>query len=416
MRNTPNITVNIEGGQIVARNGCGIILRIIQIDAIEAVGYMTTEADPILCDYYYLINANSCTFIFPIVEINGVLATIHHLEVTLPGYDTRSSMANSTHLGTTTVWPNSMAGRPFPFHTRVCESYLVSCSHSIWISKMALLASRIKALIALFVLALMAIMVLLCLPKKGKRSGEERYAALAPVPRDSVQTSGKCPAPTESQADLSLPFSESLPSHPSIPAVPAEAASALAERPSPDASEVDRRQAASDKNQRMDELLDLPSIPADYVATMVALFRDGTQDIPTRAFAVQHIGLYAQALHRSGTYDAGSGDARLCRTALLDAAGETGTIVAAAAFRALSDLAGFDSHIEACRLDEMLVSCAGDDAASTAARVMAAQLCGERAIASSRASLGHILDDPSAPVPLRKAAQWSLSRLEKDSP
>ena len=47
---------------------------------------------------------------------------------------------------------------------------------------------------------------------------------------------------------------------------------------------------------------------------------------------------------------------------------------------------------------------------------MAAQLCGERAIASSRASLGHILDDPSAPVPLRKAAQWSLSSLEKDSP
>ena len=220
-----------------------------------------------------------------------------------------------------------------------------------------------------------------------------------------------------SPAAVSLPLSESRPSlHAANPVVPAEAASAFAERPSPRATAQERRQAASDKNQRMDELLDLPSIPADYGATMVALYRDDTQDVLTRDFAVQHIGLYAQALHRAGSYDAGSDDARLCRTALLDAAGETGTIVAAAAFRALSDLAGFDSHIEAGRLDEMLVSCAGDGAASTAARVMAVQLCGERAIASSRASLGHILDDPSAPVPLRKAAQWSLSRLEKDSP
>ena len=169
-------------------------------------------------------------------------------------------------------------------------------------------------------------------------------------------------------------------------------------------------------NQLMDELLALPVIPADYGETMVALYRDGTQDILTRDFAVQHIGLYAQALNRSGAYDPDSDDARQCRTALLDAAGETRTIIAAAAFRALSDVSAFDPHIDGKRLDAMLVSCASDTEAAPAARVMAAQLCGERGVVSSRAMLEEVLSDAAAPAPLRRAAKWSLSRLSGDSP
>ena len=74
--------------------------------------------------------------------------------------------------------------------------------------------------------------------------------------------------------------------------------------------------AASDKNQVMDELLNQDQIPADYGTQMVTLFRDKGQDVLTRDFAVQHIGLYAQALNRRGVYDPESADSRSLRVAL----------------------------------------------------------------------------------------------------
>ena len=74
--------------------------------------------------------------------------------------------------------------------------------------------------------------------------------------------------------------------------------------------------AASDKNQVMDELLNQPDIPSDYGETMVSLYRDRGQDVLTRDFAVQHIGLYAQALQRRGVYDPASAAARSLRVAL----------------------------------------------------------------------------------------------------
>ena len=175
----------------------------------------------------------------------------------------------------------------------------------------------------------------------------------------------------------------------------------------------------SELNQLMDELLDRPVIPADYGATMVALYRDRTQDDITRDFAVQHIGLYAQALNRSGAYDPDSEDARLCRDALLAATAETKTIIAAAAFRALSDVSAFDPYIDGKRLDAILVSCVGDASASSAARIMAIQLCGERRVSSALPALKGILDDATAPIPHRHAAKWALSRLTRltgDSP
>ena len=75
-------------------------------------------------------------------------------------------------------------------------------------------------------------------------------------------------------------------------------------------------QTASDKNQVMDELLNQDQIPDDYGTQMVALFRDKGQDVLTRDFAVQHIGLYAQALNRRGAYDPESAAARSLRVAL----------------------------------------------------------------------------------------------------
>ena len=99
----------------------------------------------------------------------------------------------------------------------------------------------------------------------------------------------------------------------------------------------------------------------------------------------------------------------MLRSALEDAADETGTIVAAAAFRAFADMSAFDARIDVRRLDARLVSCLGDATASPAARVMAAQLCGERRLASARSHLDALAADTSQPDPLRHAAAWALS-------
>lgn len=200
--------------------------------------------------------------------------------------------------------------------------------------------------------------------------------------------------------------------HPSAP-IPNESHAELRKvAPADDGREQEARRLASEKNQVMDELLARPDIPSDYGAEMVALYRDRTQDVYTRDFAVQHIGLYAETLNRRGTYDPASREAGELRRALWDASGETGTIIATAAFRALADLTGFDPKINARRLDSRLVSCVGDASASSAARVMAVQLCGERGIAASRPLLTRLLSGAATPVPLRKAADWSLRALD----
>ena len=200
--------------------------------------------------------------------------------------------------------------------------------------------------------------------------------------------------------------------HPSVPLHNESRAELRKHAHAGSSREQEARSLASEKNQVMDELLARPDIPSDYGAEMVALYRDRTQDVYTRDFAVQHIGLYAEMLNRRGTYDPASREAGELRRALWDASGETGTIVATAAFRALADLAAFDPKVDARRLDSRLVSCAGDASASSAARVMAVQLCGERGIAASRPLLRRVFSDAATPIPLKKAAEWSLRALD----
>ena len=168
---------------------------------------------------------------------------------------------------------------------------------------------------------------------------------------------------------------------------------------------------ASEKNQVMDELLNQPQIPSDYGDVMVELYRDKSQDVLTRDFAVQHIGLYAQALARRGEYDADAAESRKLRAALFDAAAETRTIVAAAAFRALADMSEFDQRVDANRLDSLLAVCAADSFSDPASRSMAVQLCGERRARSSRPALESIRSDPTAPEILRRSANYSLALI-----
>ena len=168
---------------------------------------------------------------------------------------------------------------------------------------------------------------------------------------------------------------------------------------------------ASEKNQVMDELLNQQQIPSDYGDVMIGLYRDKSQDVLTRDFAVQHIGLYAQALARRGGYDADAAESRKLRAALFDAAGETRSIVAAAAFRALADMSEFDSRVDARRLDALISRCAADSSSAPAARAMAVQLCGERRVTAASSALQSILDDGSAPEVLRNSARCALDSI-----
>ena len=169
---------------------------------------------------------------------------------------------------------------------------------------------------------------------------------------------------------------------------------------------------ASEKNQIMDKLLNQPQVPSDYADVMIGLYRDKSQDVLTRDFAVQHIGLYAQALNRRGEYDAASAESQKLRLALFDAAGETRTIVAAAAFRALSDMSAFDSRIDAGRLDSLLAACTADASSDPASRAMAVQLCGERRVRPSRPALEAISGIPSIPAVLRLSARRALALID----
>ena len=199
--------------------------------------------------------------------------------------------------------------------------------------------------------------------------------------------------------------------------VPTVAKEMLRSVPKPEtdsaSSSPDIVRLAAEKSQLMDALLNEEPIPSDYGWVMVDLFRDQGQDVYTRDFAVQHIGLYAEALHRRGAYDPSSPEASHLRKALDAAADETRTIVAAAAFRALDDLAAFDPHVDARRLEARLVTCAADAAAAPAARVMAVQLCGERKVVSSRSLLKRLADDPKENAVVRKSAACALRALEE---
>ena len=174
------------------------------------------------------------------------------------------------------------------------------------------------------------------------------------------------------------------------------------------ASKADVVRLAAEKSQAMDDLLNAEPIPSDYGRVMVDLFRDRSRDVYTRDFAVQHIGLYAEALHRRGAYDPTSPEAAQMRRALDAAADETDAIVAAAAFRALDDLSAFDPHVEARRFEARLLSCAADASAAPAARVMAVQLCGERGVASSRSLLKRLADEPGENAVVRRSAARAL--------
>ena len=110
----------LDGNKVVFKECEGVIMgehknlsRVIEIDKIDAVGYMTFESNPVLYDFFFLFNSEDVTYMIP-TEWPHVHEVIVLLEKTLPGYNTCIEIANSIHYTTLAVWPPSLAGGKFP--------------------------------------------------------------------------------------------------------------------------------------------------------------------------------------------------------------------------------------------------------------------------------------------------------------
>ena len=182
-------------------------------------------------------------------------------------------------------------------------------------------------------------------------------------------------------------------------------------RPLRDFKGMDAPSVASVKNQVMDRLLEQKTIPADYGAEMIGLYRNRANDTLLRNFAVQHLELYAGAMAVRGGYDAASDEALKIRAAMDAASRETESSIGGAALLALERLSRLDAQVDRTALATRAAACAANATADLQSRIAAVQVCGEMRIKTSAATLRALADDPAANTVLRLAARHSLSRL-----
>jgi hypothetical protein len=106
---------------------------------------------------------------------------------------------------------------------------------------------------------------------------------------------------------------------------------------------MDAPSVASLKNQVMDRLLEQKTLPDDYGAEMIGLYRNRANDTLLRNFAVQHLDLYTGAQAVRGGYDGTSDEALKIRAALDAASRETDSSIGGAALLALDRLSRLDA-------------------------------------------------------------------------
>ena len=175
--------------------------------------------------------------------------------------------------------------------------------------------------------------------------------------------------------------------------------------------DMDAPSVASLKNQVMDKLLEQQSLPADYGAEMIGLYRNRANDELLRNFAVQHLELYAGTLAVRGGYDAASDQALKIRSALDAASRETDSSIGGAALLGLERLSRLDAKIDRSALATRAAACAANASSDLQTRIAAIQVCGEMRIKTSAATLRALADDPAANTVLRLSARHSLSLL-----
>ena len=168
---------------------------------------------------------------------------------------------------------------------------------------------------------------------------------------------------------------------------------------------------ASELNQVMDALLDRAEIPGDYVEVMCAIARDRRHGEQMRAFALQHLGLWARERKVRGGYDPAAADAVRVRHALRSALGETATPIGGVALLALDGLARVDSRIDAVELADKAVRILSDPNAHVQTRLAAIGFCGAHRVKAAEADLRRLVSAAGATVAERRAAERALAEL-----
>ena len=169
---------------------------------------------------------------------------------------------------------------------------------------------------------------------------------------------------------------------------------------------------ASDINNAMDRELEAADIPADFGERMEALFRNKSVDEMVRNFAVQHLERFAQERTVRGTWDIDSEEAAKIRAALENAALEVDNSIGGTAMLALARLSEIDPHVDRRRLSSRSASLVANPSTRLSTRIAAAQLCGLLRVHSALPALRSLSSDPSAPTPLRLAAEHATEEIE----
>lgn len=170
---------------------------------------------------------------------------------------------------------------------------------------------------------------------------------------------------------------------------------------------------ASLKNQVMEKLLEQQTLPPDYGTEMIGLYRNRSNDMLLRNFAVQHLDRYAGALEIRGGYDATSSDAAKIRSAMDAASRETESSIGGTALLGMERLSKLDSKIDRAAIASRAATCAANASTHLQTRIAAVQLCGTMQIKSSANTLRSLANDPAANTVLRLSAKHSLSLLSE---
>jgi hypothetical protein len=149
-------------------------------------------------------------------------------------------------------------------------------------------------------------------------------------------------------------------------------------------------------NEIQDVLQEQKEPPPDFTETLLAVYRDRTQDEVIRDYTVQHLGTWYER----------APDKRPIRDALWEATGETQSSVAGTALLALSNISDSDRD----RLAQTALQIAMDEQSGVAARITALQICAQLGVREA-APIARELAQLASPVSLRVSAIATLGAL-----
>jgi hypothetical protein len=153
------------------------------------------------------------------------------------------------------------------------------------------------------------------------------------------------------------------------------------------------------RNEIMDRLVEVETLPPGVADVLIAVYRDPAQDIVSRDYAVQHMA----PAHERAT----AGDQRKLQATLWQATGETDSSIAGTALLALLYASANSPSIDQEQIARTALRLATDGRCGELARITAVQVCG-RLRAEQALPVVQQLAETAESIPLRIAATAAL--------